>query len=112
VGDRVLRRVADVCRAALRGDDVIGRTGGEEFVVVMPGATAAVAVEIAERLRGAVERAEWGDLAPGLRVTLSVGATEWTPRDDGFAAVARRADDSLYRAKERGRNRTELATVG
>jgi len=112
VGDRVLRRVADVCRGALRRDDVIGRTGGEEFVVVMPGAGAAVALEVAERLRGAVERAEWDDLAPGLRVTVSVGATEWTPRDDGFAAVARRADDSLYRAKERGRNRTELASAG
>jgi diguanylate cyclase (GGDEF)-like protein len=112
VGDRVLRRVADVCRGALRRDDVIGRTGGEEFVVVMPGASSTVAVEIAERLRAAIERAEWGDLAPGLRVTVSVGATEWTPRDEGFAAVARRADDSLYRAKERGRNRTELAAAG
>ncbi|HSU15022.1 diguanylate cyclase [Longimicrobium sp.] len=112
VGDQVLRRVAELFRATLRRDDVIGRTGGEEFVVVMPGAGAAVAVEVAERLRGAVERAEWGDLAPGLSVTVSVGATEWTPGDDTFAALARRADDSLYRAKERGRNRTELATVG
>jgi diguanylate cyclase (GGDEF)-like protein len=110
-GDRVLARVAEICRGALRRDDVIGRTGGEEFVVVMPGASAAVAVEVAERLRAAVERAEWESVAPGLRVTVSVGATEWGPGDDDFAAVARRADDSLYRAKERGRNRTELAVA-
>jgi diguanylate cyclase (GGDEF)-like protein len=101
--------VAATCRAALRRDDVIGRTGGEEFVVVMPDADAKVAVEVAERLRSAVERAEWSDLAPDLRVTVSVGVTEWAPGDPDFAAVARRADASLYRAKERGRNRTELA---
>jgi PleD family two-component response regulator len=64
---------------------------------------------VAERLRAAVEAVDWGDVAAGLRVTVSVGATEWAPGDDGFAAVARRADDSLYRAKELGRNRTVLA---
>ncbi|HEV7591234.1 MAG TPA: GGDEF domain-containing protein, partial [Longimicrobium sp.] len=112
VGDRVLHRVAEACRAALRRDDVIGRTGGEEFVVVMPGADARVALEVAERLRVAVERVEWGDVAAGLGVTVSVGATEWTPGDDTFAAVVRRADDSLYRAKELGRNRTEVAEAG
>jgi diguanylate cyclase (GGDEF)-like protein len=103
--------VAATCRAALRRDDVIGRTGGEEFVVVMPGAGVGVAVEVAERLRAAVERAEWGDLADGLRVTVSVGASEWAG-DDSFAALARRADESLYRAKERGRNRIEMAAAG
>lgn len=109
VGDRVLHRVAATCRSALRRDDVIGRVGGEEFVVIMPGADAKVALEVAERLRSAVERVEWSDLDPSLRVTVSVGATEWAPGDDSFAALARRADDSLYRAKERGRNRIVLA---
>jgi len=109
VGDRVLHRVAETCRAALRQGDVIGRTGGEEFVVVMPGADARVAVEVAERLRGAVERAEWSELDPRLRVTVSVGATQWEPGDADFAAVARRADESLYHAKEAGRNRIVLA---
>jgi diguanylate cyclase (GGDEF)-like protein len=110
VGDRVLHGVAAACRAALRQGDVIGRTGGEEFVVVRPGADAKVAVEVAERLRGAVERVDWSEIDAALRVTVSVGAAQWAPADDGFADVARRADDSLYRAKERGRNRTELST--
>ncbi|HYR06469.1 MAG TPA: diguanylate cyclase [Longimicrobium sp.] len=111
VGDTVLRRVAETCRAALRHDDVIGRTGGEEFVVVLPHADAGRAMEIAERLRAAVERLEWADVDPGLRVTVSVGVAERAPADDDFAALSRRADDSLYRAKERGRNRVDLATV-
>jgi diguanylate cyclase (GGDEF)-like protein len=111
VGDTVLRRVAETCRAALRHDDVIGRTGGEEFVVVLPHAGAERAMEIAERLRAAVERLEWADVDPALRVTVSVGVAERAPADDDFAALSRRADDSLYRAKERGRNRVDLATV-
>jgi len=111
VGDRVLHGVAAACRAALRPSDVIGRTGGEEFVVVMPGADARAAMEVAERLRGAVERVDWSGLDPALRVTVSVGAAEWTPADGSFAAVARRADDSLYRAKELGRNRIEVAAA-
>ncbi|HEX9936554.1 MAG TPA: diguanylate cyclase, partial [Longimicrobium sp.] len=77
--------------------------------VVMPGADVTVAAEVAERLRAAVEGVEWSDLDSALRVTVSVGATQWMPGDDDFADVARRADESLYRAKERGRNRIELA---
>lgn len=110
-GDAVLRRVAQTCRAALRHDDVIGRTGGEEFVVVLPHADAGRAVEVAERLRSAVEGLEWDDVDPALRVTVSVGVAERASVDDDFAALSRRADDSLYRAKKLGRNRVDLATA-
>ncbi|WP_420125169.1 diguanylate cyclase [Longimicrobium sp.] len=109
VGDTVLREVAETCRGVLRHDDVIGRTGGEEFIVVLPRADAERAMEIAERLRAAVERMDWDHVDPALRVTLSVGVAERAPADDDFAALSRRADDSLYRAKERGRNRVDLA---
>jgi diguanylate cyclase (GGDEF)-like protein len=98
-GDVVLRTVAQTCQAALRQHDRIGRTGGEEFLVVLPETDARNAADIAERLRVAVE-------ATG--VTISIGVTEWTAADD-FTALARRADDCLYRAKEQGRNRVELA---
>jgi diguanylate cyclase (GGDEF)-like protein len=111
VGDAVLRRVAEACRGALRHDDVIGRTGGEEFIVVLPHADAARALEIAERLRAAVERLDWADVDPALRVTVSVGVAERAAAEDDFAALSRRADDSLYRAKAHGRNRVDLATV-
>jgi diguanylate cyclase (GGDEF)-like protein len=110
VGDTVLRRVAQACRGALRHDDSIGRTGGEEFVVVLPHADAARALEVAERLRSAVESLDWSDVDPALRVTVSIGVAQRAAADD-FAALAKRADDSLYRAKHAGRNRVELATV-
>ncbi|HEX5871841.1 MAG TPA: GGDEF domain-containing protein, partial [Longimicrobium sp.] len=111
VGDTVLRRVAQTCRAALRHDDSIGRTGGEEFVVVLPHADAERAMEIAERLRAAVEGLDWADVDPALHVTVSVGVAERAQGDDDFAALSRRADDSLYRAKHLGRNRVDLAAV-
>jgi diguanylate cyclase (GGDEF)-like protein len=107
-GDVVLRRVADTCRAALRSRDKMGRTGGEEFVVVLPETDATVAAEIAERLRVAVEAIDFSDIEPDLRITISIGVTESRSNED-FMAISKRADDSLYRAKERGRNRVELA---
>jgi diguanylate cyclase (GGDEF)-like protein len=107
-GDIVLRRVADTCRAALRQHDKMGRTGGEEFVVVLPETDAKLAAEVAERLRVAVEAIDCSDIAPGLRMTISIGVSQSTSNDD-FMAIAKRADDSLYRAKEMGRNRVELA---
>jgi diguanylate cyclase (GGDEF)-like protein len=110
VGDTVLRRVAQACRGALRHDDSIGRTGGEEFVVVLPHADAERALEVAERLRAAVEALDWADVDPALRVTVSVGVAQRAGADD-FAALSKRADDSLYRAKHAGRNRVHLATA-
>jgi diguanylate cyclase (GGDEF)-like protein len=111
VGDAVLRRVAEAFRASLRDGDHVGRTGGEEFVAVLPGAAAGAAAEVAERLRLAVERIDFADLDPALSVTVSVGAAVWQPQDANFAATCKRADDSLYRAKQSGRNRVELAAT-
>jgi diguanylate cyclase (GGDEF)-like protein len=109
-GDVVLRRVADTCRRALRRHDRIGRTGGEEFVVVLPDTNAQLAADVAERLRAAVAAADFSDIATDLAITISIGVTQWMSSDD-FHAVAKRADDSLYRAKEGGRNRVVLATA-
>jgi diguanylate cyclase (GGDEF)-like protein len=108
VGDEVLRRVAAACRGALRQSDSMGRVGGEEFIALLPATPRERAAEVAERLRAAVERLEWSGVDPRLVVTVSVGVAERAPHD-GVAEVARRADDSLYRAKEGGRNRVELA---
>jgi diguanylate cyclase (GGDEF)-like protein len=106
VGDRVLQRVAQAARSALRQTDAVGRTGGEEFLAVLPGSDARVAAEIAERLRAAIERLDLGDAAPGLRATVSVGVASRRD-DDDLAALARRADEALYLAKRSGRNRVE-----
>jgi diguanylate cyclase (GGDEF)-like protein len=108
-GDTVLRRVAEAARRALREGDHLGRTGGEEFVAVLPGAPASAAAQVAERLRTAVEATPFTDIDPGLVVTVSIGIAAWAATDADFHATSRRADDSLYRAKAAGRNRVELA---
>jgi diguanylate cyclase (GGDEF)-like protein len=109
VGDRVLRKVVDACRLALRPGDHMGRTGGEEFMVILPGASADAATEVAERLRASVASAELGDVAAGLKATVSVGAAVWSNADRSAAEVLSRADGSLYEVKRSGRNQVLLA---
>ncbi len=109
LGDEVLRRFSLVAARTLRGSDRMGRYGGEEFLLVLDSlAGADAAVTIAERLRDAVARDRWDDLAPGLSVTVSVGVACASPGDAPMALVER-ADRALYRAKRAGRDRVELA---
>lgn len=107
-GDLVLQRVAHACRTALRPGDQIGRTGGEEFMVVLPRASQADAVAVAERLRAAVEALDLHDIDPALRVTISLGVASRT-FEDSLARLSAIADALLYRAKELGRNRVLAA---
>ncbi|MCW2988836.1 MAG: hypothetical protein JWM24_1774 [Solirubrobacterales bacterium] len=106
-GDAVLQRIARACRQSLRPGDHIGRTGGEEFAVLLPQTSLHEAVQVAERLRTAVEAVDYSDLEPGLHVTISLGVAEWSPADTTLARIAGRADELLYRAKAGGRNRVE-----
>jgi diguanylate cyclase (GGDEF)-like protein len=103
-GDAVLADVATTIAASVRDGDVVGRWGGEEFMVIAPGTTLADAGELAERIRAAVASARPG----GLHVTASIGvASSSASPPDGLVDLA---DASLYRAKEDGRNRvTSLA---
>jgi diguanylate cyclase (GGDEF)-like protein len=101
-GDRVLVALADLLRHHTRGDDLLVRLGGEEFLVVLAGATPARAREVSERLRQQVEQHRWEGIAPGLSVTLSVGLASAPPYD--LDALSQSADDALYRAKQAGRN--------
>ncbi len=103
-GDIVLQRIAHACRSALRPGDRIGRTGGEEFTVLLPATAQPAALLVAERLRATVESLDCSDVAPSLHVTISIGAAEWQ-RAETLARLAARADEVLYRAKEEGRNR-------
>jgi diguanylate cyclase (GGDEF)-like protein len=104
-GDAVLKDAAYEMRKALRAFDLIYRVGGEEFVVLLPGADLAKTVEVGERLRAAVAEA-----APsGIRVTLSAGAAAATGRDVRFAELYAEADAALLRAKRSGRDRVEAA---
>lgn len=108
-GDHCLRSVAVTLRSELRPADVLGRYGGEEFLVLLPGQDAAAARVIAERLRQAVERApiEWQGKA--LALTISVGMAARRMADSDAAVVLERADKALYVAKQEGRNCVRVA---
>jgi two-component system cell cycle response regulator len=108
-GDAVLREIADRATRQVRSVDLVGRLGGEEFVVVMPETSLAGAVVVAERLRAAVAEEPFILQGTGdkLLVTVSVGiAMTGEGNDDTLENLLKRADDALYAAKNAGRNRT------
>ncbi len=109
-GDRVLTAVSRVLASSVRAGDLCGRYGGEEFLLVLPKATAATATELAERLREAVAGLVLPELA-GAGVTASFGVAAADPAGQPVTAdaVIRRADDELYRAKRDGRDRVRTA---
>lgn len=107
-GDVVLRHVADVIRAELRGDDLAFRTGGEELVVLLARCDTEGAFRTAERIRARLERSPVMVGPQRVLVTTSVGVAVWHPRRT-FEATLEAADEALYRAKRGGRNRTEVA---
>jgi diguanylate cyclase (GGDEF)-like protein len=108
-GDTVLQRVAHAARLALRPGDAIGRSGGEEFLVLLPGAGPDEACGVAQRIRAAVAALDFSDLAPGLHTSISIGVAACGPAMASVEALCKHADDALYQAKDQGRNRVELA---
>lgn len=107
VGDRVLITVAQQCRAIVRRDDFVGRYGGEEFAVVLPGASLKSARKRAEKLCRRVATAHYELKQAGARhvinVTVSIGVSTFDRRDT-VETVTARADQALYAAKDRGKN--------
>jgi diguanylate cyclase (GGDEF) domain len=104
VGDKVLQCIAAKLQQLLREFDVVGRFGGEEFIIVLDDTPLAVARTVAERLRQGVEHELVQCDEQQIRLTISLGLTQAAARDD-IRNLIRRADDALYQAKEEGRNR-------
>jgi diguanylate cyclase (GGDEF)-like protein len=111
LGDRVLQRVVELLQHDLPRGAFCARYGGEEFALVLPGVDTSAAVSVAEAARERVERHDWAEIAPGLRVTVSIGLAH-EPAADGSAErqpvgaeqQLLRADSLLYTAKQSGRN--------
>ncbi|HEX4617899.1 MAG TPA: diguanylate cyclase [Stellaceae bacterium] len=109
-GDMVLRAVGNCLENLFRNEDIPCRFGGEEFVVILPGADADAALRRAEQLRSKVEDIVVRYLEKNLpRITVSVGVAVFPEAGDNPQAVLKAADEALYRAKEKGRNRVELS---
>jgi len=106
MGDDVLCRFARFCRMQLRDADLVGRIGGEEFLVLFPGTSTLTAVTIIGRLRESKVSIPPSTGLPSF--TFSAGIAEAEPGET-LASMMKRADMALYRAKTNGRNRSELA---
>lgn len=110
VGDRVLKSICAIARSTIREGDVLFRYGGEEFVAVLPAAAAEDLRILGERLRRAIEDSELADGAKTVRVTVSIGGIAYpNPNVENEEGLIRLVDEALYRAKESGRNRTEIS---
>lgn len=109
VGDEVLKAVAGTLAGSVRAGDEVGRFGGEEFVLLLPATTMAQATALVDRLRDRLEALQ--SLPAGEPpVTASFGVAAWRAAESAGDLV-RRADQALYRAKSRGRNRVEADSL-
>lgn len=109
-GDAALRLIAKSVRSVLRAADLVGRIGGEEFAVYLPGTTLLIAEAVAERLRLAVCEARFAPDGKPYQLTVSVGGAVYD-RSLPFTELFRLADQQLYAAKQNGRNRIAVASI-
>lgn len=111
IGDRVLAIFADAARKSMRGSDLVGRLGGEEFAAMLTETSREKALEVAERIR--VTFAQFAREVDGhpIAATLSIGLVHCQDRTLDVSELLSQADHALYYAKERGRNRVEVASA-
>lgn len=107
VGDIALKSVADIAKSTLRDFDICARLGGEEFAVLLPETNKSQAYEVAERLRLAIENSKVPLPSGGLplTMTISIGVSSMTSKDDNIDVLISKADKALYEAKKTGRNK-------
>jgi two-component system cell cycle response regulator len=110
-GDEVLREVAQRITHNVRNFDLVARYGGEEFVVVMPDTNAEIALMVAERLRSKMADQPFQVSEGALSVTVSIGVACAPVGDEPAPGLLKRADEALYAAKERGRNRVTASAA-
>ena len=104
-GDEVIKLLAEVLKSSTRKDDLVGRYGGEEFCLVLPGMTLDVAVKVAERIRLRIKEEASRQYGDRPRVTASLGVACIRDNPEGASGLNNLADEALYGAKQTGRNR-------
>ncbi len=108
-GDRILEQICSRCVDSLRTEDIFARIGGEEFALLMPDTDRQSAAAVAERLRRMVAEDAVDFEGKAIYCTVSVGVTMIRPDESRVDDALSRADEALYRAKSRGRNRVECS---
>jgi diguanylate cyclase (GGDEF)-like protein len=103
-GDAALRALVHQIKPMMRANDVLARTGGEEFTILLPNTTASAGIVAAERVRQSVEALEVPFEDEPIRFTISAGVAQLDPAQGGWEGMMRRADAAMYEAKECGRN--------
>lgn len=109
-GDFVLEHFCKVTQSCLRGSDLFGRYGGEEFIILLPHTNQASALKIAERIRLAFAQCTFDSIQPGLKLSISIGITLHRCGET-LEDTLNRADKALYQAKSSGRNQTLYLSV-
>ena len=107
-GDDVIRKTAEIIRSTARESDLICRWGGEEFIILASDCTAKDAGRLSDAIRDAMRAAKFFTNAPDKIITASIGVCEVRPGDDETIMIGR-ADQAMYTAKEKGRDRTETS---
>ncbi|UMZ73055.1 GGDEF domain-containing protein [Natranaerofaba carboxydovora] len=102
-GDHLLIKISDIMRSSCRKIDIVGRWGGEEFLIICPGVNTAGGINLAERIRSSIENHPFEEVG---QVTISLGVATYSPGDTR-ETIVKAADYALYKAKEKGRNRVE-----
>ncbi len=108
-GDAALVKIAKCLRQTVRGSDMLFRYGGEEFVVLLSNTASDGAELLAQRLLYRIAAMDCSDIAPGLRITTSIGVATLNHPEETPEQMLKRADEALYRAKRQGRNRVAVA---
>ncbi len=108
VGDKVLMLTAQACKMSVRKIDILGRVGGEEFAILLPGCEISQAQKLAEECRIRISQVNTGETGYDIEVTASFGVTDTKLSGYKFKDIVAHADDAMYQAKKSGRNQVVI----